>query len=91
MDKVNVLVVSRLDLKEGYLEEIAAVDPRISVKDGTKQFIAELRKQGKKEPFIDLLENFASLASSQRSSNEQEDLNTLLTQAEVMFGMVLLP
>ena len=72
MDKVNVLVVSRLDLKEGYLEEIAAIDPRISVKDGIKQFVAELRRQGNKEPFVNLLENIVRQTPTQKSTAETE-------------------
>ncbi len=44
MDKLNVVVVSGADLHRGYLEDIAAVDPRISVKEGVRQFIDELKK-----------------------------------------------
>ena len=57
MDKVNVLIVSRLDLRQGFLDKIAAVDPRISVKDGMGQLVAELRGKGKKGPLVDLLDN----------------------------------
>ncbi len=39
------------------------VDPRISVKDGVAQFVAELRRKVKKGPQIDILEEEAGLGS----------------------------
>ena len=56
MDKLNVLIVSRQGLHQGYLEDIAAVDPRISVKDGMKEFVTELRRTGKTGILVDRLE-----------------------------------
>jgi len=34
MDKISVLIASRLDLPAVYVKEMAAVDPRLAVKDG---------------------------------------------------------
>ena len=91
MDKVNVLVVSRLDLRPGFLEKIAAVDPRISAKDGMGQLVAELRGKGKKGPLVDLLDNELKKVPVQQSSGTQEDFDAMLAQADVIFGIVLFP
>ncbi len=91
MDKVNVLIISRLDLRLGFMDKIAALDPRISVKDGMGQFVAELRKTGRKGPLVDLLEHEVRKVPSQQTSGTQEDLDTMLAQADVIFGIVLFP
>ena len=91
MGKVNVLVVSKVDLHQGYLENIAAVDPRISVKDGAGQFVAELRRKGRKGPWVDRLEKEVALERNQQVPETQEALDTLLAQAEVIFTTVLIP
>lgn len=87
---VNVLVVSKIGFHEGYLDDIAAVDPRISVKDVTPQFVAELHRQGKKGHFVDWLEKEAAQGHGQQGPGT-EDLDTLLAQAEVIFGTLLIP
>ncbi len=56
MDKVNVLIVSGADLNRDYLDSIAAVDPRISLKVGVKQFVDELRRKDRKALLTDRLE-----------------------------------
>ncbi len=86
MDKVNVLVVSRTDLYAGYLEEIAAVDPRISIKDGVKSFVTELRSKGVKGANVDRLEQQAKLMKG-----AEEDLDSLLAEAEVILGGTMFP
>lgn len=91
MDKVNVVVVSRLGLAPGHLEDIAAVDSRISVKDGTAQFIAELRRTGRKGPLVDRLEKEAGVGHGQQAPGALEDLDSLLAEAEVIFGLALFP
>ena len=91
MDKVNVLVASKLGLHQGYLEDIAAIDSHISVKDGSGQFVAELRRKGRKGPSIDRLEKEVALERNQQVSEIQEDLDTLLAQAEVIFTTLLIP
>ncbi len=90
MDKVNVLIVSGADLNRAYLENVAAVDPRISLKMGVKQFIEELRRKGGKDLLVDRLEEASSLWRDWQG-NEGQDLDTLLAQAEVIFGRVVLP
>ena len=88
MGKVNVLVVSSLHLQRDYLEDIAAVHSRISVKDGTEQFLAELRRKGIKGPLADRLEEQLSLGREWQVPEVQDDLEALLTQAEVIFEAV---
>lgn len=91
MDKFNVLVVSRLDLRPGFVAKIAAVDPRISVKDGMGQFVAELREKGRQGPLVDLLEGELKKVPGQQASETMEDLDTMLAQADAIFGIVLFP
>jgi len=57
MDTVNVLVVSRSSLHDGFLDEIASVSPRVSAKDGMEQFVSELRRKGSQSPLVNRLEN----------------------------------
>ncbi len=90
MSKLNVLVVSKLDLEKGYLEDIAAIDPRISVKDGTAKFVTELRRKGTKGILVDRLEDQAR-RSRDWVPEPQEDFNSLLAEAEVIFGVLMFP
>lgn len=49
MMSVNVLVVGSQDLVKSFIEDIGAVDPRVTVKDGRKAFAAEIirtKRQG---------------------------------------------
>lgn len=91
MDKVNVLVAARLNLYPGYLEDIAAVDERISVKDGLASFVKDLRRRGKEGAYIDRLEKQAALGGYWQKVAAQEDLDTLLAEAEVIFGTIVFP
>jgi phosphoglycerate dehydrogenase-like enzyme len=91
MKKVNVLLVSPISLADDFEEKIAAVDPRISVKNAAMPFVNELRGQGKKGQFIDLLEESAKRSEALHPSRPKESLETLLAEAEAMFGVVLLP
>lgn len=91
MDKVNVLIVSKLGLHRGHLEEIAAVNPCISVKDGTEQFVSELQRRGTKGVMVDLLKEQVSLECNQPARGTQESLDTMLAEAEVIFGVILFP
>lgn len=91
MDKLNVLIVSRQGLHQGYLEDIAAVDPRISVKDGMKEFVTELRRTGKTGILLDRLEAELSPETSRQVTEAHEDIDTMLAQAEVIFGELLFP
>ncbi len=94
--KVHVLVVSKLDLHQDYLKEIAAVSRTISVEDVTGQVIAELRRKGRQGFRIDLLEKGTFLGRDRfsfapQSSGTKENMDTLLARAEVIFGQVLVP
>lgn len=91
MNKVNALVVSAVgNIRD--LDAIAAVDPCISVKDGRLQFLAELRRKGKKGPLVDILEaEETKLERDPQAAEAQEDLDTLLAQAEVIYGVALFP
>ncbi len=99
MDKVNVLIVSGRGLYEGYLEDIAAVDPRISVRDGREQYVVEIQKtdknvthKGPLEQYIE--ERFVEEISRGRdlqALEAQEDMDTLLAQAEVIYASLLFP
>ncbi|MFC2005559.1 D-2-hydroxyacid dehydrogenase [Chloroflexota bacterium] len=91
MSKVNVLVVSQIGLHESYLEDIAVVDSRISAKDGIEQFVAELRRKGSRAPYVDRMEKQLSLRQNWQAPEPQEDLDTLLAQAEIIFGVALFP
>ena len=91
MRNVNVLVVSQVGLHHGYLKDIAAVDSRISVRDGTAQFVADLRRKGTKGRSVDMLEEHISLGRDQQTPVVPEDLDSLLAQAEVIFGVLLFP
>ncbi len=88
MDKVNVLILAVRSAHQGYLEEITAVDPRISVKDGTRQVLAELRRKGMKGPGIDRLEKETTLGRDRQVSDTQENLDALLAQADAIKGCV---
>lgn len=90
MDKLNVVIVSAADLHRGYLEEIAAVDPRISVKEGVKQFIDELKRSGKKL-LADRIERDAITWADPRPLEKLEKLDNLLSEAEVIMGRIVLP
>lgn len=86
MDKVKVLIVSTLDLYPGYVEDITAVDPRVSVKNGIRQMVAELRSKGVTGIKVDRLENEAGLVPDTR-----EDLDSMLAEAEVLFVTGFIP
>ena len=90
MGNVNVLIVSTFGLHRGYLEDISAVDQRISVNNGTRQFVTELRQKGRTGPRIDRLEKEAAMDCDTQVSEIQEDLDTLLAQAEVIFVSALI-
>ncbi|MFC1958158.1 D-2-hydroxyacid dehydrogenase [Chloroflexota bacterium] len=91
MDKVNVLIVSRMDMEGDFMEAIAGIDPRISVKDVTGQFVAELRSKGRKGVLVDLLERTVKAIPARQDSGAEEDMDTLLAQAEVIFGSLQVP
>lgn len=75
-------------LRPDYIEDIAAVDSRISVEDGAEQFIAELRRKGRTGSLVDRLEKEVGVG---RVVGAEEDLDTLLAEAEVIFGTLLFP
>lgn len=91
MSKVNVVVLARLRLAHGYLDTIAAVDPRISVKDATELFAAELEKSGKKGPMVAYFLSEARLTPDRPRPGEHDDLDALLAEAEVIFGVLQFP
>ncbi|MFH0847695.1 MAG: D-2-hydroxyacid dehydrogenase [Chloroflexota bacterium] len=86
MDKVNVLVVSRLNFHPTFLKDIAAVDPRVSVKDAVKQFVDEMRKKGSKDVNLARLEQEIKVTPSSPG-----DFDKLLSEAEVILGSVMFP
>jgi phosphoglycerate dehydrogenase-like enzyme len=90
MDKVNILVLTRLRLQKGYLDAIAAVDPCISVKDGTERLLDEFRRTGKKGGLMDLFEAETLRLHGQQPTAE-EDLDTLLAEADVIFANLIIP
>lgn len=84
--RVNVLIVSRIDLYSGFMDDIAAVDPRVSVKDGVRQFVAELREKGASGVMVDRLEKQANMVKG-----AEGNLDGLLSEAEVVFGNLFFP
>jgi D-2-hydroxyacid dehydrogenase (NADP+) len=86
MDKINVLIASRLELHPGYLAEIAAAHPRIAVKDGLPALIADLKRRGVKGVNVERLALEAGPLTGITG-----DLDTLLADAEVIFGTILFP
>ena len=91
MDKVNVLIVSGTDLQPHYLKQIKAVDPRFSIKIGVKQLIKELREKDGKVTLANRLEGEAKPWIDLLPAEEQEDMDSLLAHANVVFGRVALP
>jgi D-2-hydroxyacid dehydrogenase (NADP+) len=91
MGKLNVLIVSGATLYRGYLEKIAAVDPRILVREGIRQFIDDLKRTGQREVMVERLQEEANRWSISQTSEGQEDMDTLLGQAEVIFGRIIFP
>lgn len=91
MGKVNVLVISRLDFYRNYLDDIAKVDPEISIKDGLKQFATELRRENSASPYLSRMESQIGQVSYDRVPEATEDLDTLLGEAEVIFGTAIFP
>jgi phosphoglycerate dehydrogenase-like enzyme len=91
VDKLNVLVVSGIDLGRFYLEKIPAVDPRISLEVGVRQFIDELRRKDGKMRLADRLEAESRLWKDWEVYEGKGDIDTLLARAEVVFGRVALP
>lgn len=75
-------------LRPDYIEDIVAVDSHISVKDGAEQFVAELRRKGRTGPLVDRLEKEVGVG---RVAGAKEGLDTLLAEAEVVFGTLLFP
>ncbi len=86
MEKVNVLIVSGTDLYPGALEKIAEVSPRVLVKDGVRQFMAEQRLSGINWKQAERLEKDMSI-----TKEGEEDLDSLLAEAEVIFGRFTFP
>ena len=80
MDKVNVLIVSGPDLYPGALEEITSVSSLVSVKNGIRQFVAEQRQKGNEWMHTERQQIDSSLY------NGDESLDSLLAEAEVIFG-----
>ena len=80
MAKVNVLIVSGPDLYPGALEEITSVSSLVSVKDGVSQFIAEQRQHGIEWTHTERLKKESIVKQG------DEDLDSLLAEAEVIFG-----
>lgn len=91
MEKLEVLMVSPISLNDDFMEVIAAVDPRISVKNAAAQFVDELRKSGRQGQFVDLLEGVATRTNPGYSSVKGETFDDLLAKAEVIWGVVLFP
>lgn len=91
MDKVNVLVVSRLDLPSGYLKNIAAVDPRLLVRDGSELFVAELRSKGRCGLWVDRVEATLADRPEEQFRTTDQSFDELLAQAQVIYAMVLIP
>lgn len=91
MMSVNVLVVSSQDLDKSFIEDIGAIDPRVTVKDGRKAFAAEIIKTKRQGLPEDRLLKQAGLNRDGKLPELQEDLDSLLTQADVVFGTSRLP
>ncbi|MFC1971610.1 hypothetical protein ACFLV0_06800 [Chloroflexota bacterium] len=91
MDRLNVLIVSGTQLYEGYLNDIMSVDPCISAKDGTKEFFDEVQRKGESGQWVDILKDRGTIRQISQNSEGHEDLDTLLAQAEVVFGRMVFP
>ena len=91
MPNVNVLVLMSTSLHKGFLDDIRAVDPRLTVVDGRQAFAAEIIKENKQgrgcDPFLKEL----GLSRDWHIPETLVDLDTLLAQAEVIFISFLSP
>ena len=88
---INVLVLARVCLNSDYIDDIAAVDSCISVKDATDQFMSELQKSGRKGSEVDTFKREYKPVRDRQLPGVQEKLDDLLAQAEVIFGTLLFP
>jgi D-2-hydroxyacid dehydrogenase (NADP+) len=91
INKLNVLTVSGITLYRGYLDRIAAVDPRISVKEGINLFIDELKRTGQREIKVARLQEEANRWATSQVGEGRESFDSWLSQAEVIFGMIIFP
>jgi D-2-hydroxyacid dehydrogenase (NADP+) len=80
MEKVNVLIASRMDLYSGFLKDITSVSPRVVVKDGVRQF-ETANLSGKKGTKVYLPQKELNTLKK-----AEEDLDSLLAEVEVIFG-----
>ncbi|MFC1870625.1 hypothetical protein ACFLYE_05115, partial [Chloroflexota bacterium] len=78
MKKANVLVVSSANLKKGFLEDIAAVDSRLQVKDGRKAFAVEIIKTDRQGEGEDNFLRELGISRDKPVPELPEDLDTLL-------------
>ncbi|MBI2910260.1 MAG: D-2-hydroxyacid dehydrogenase [Chloroflexi bacterium] len=90
MEKVNVLVVCKSFMHEGFLKDIEAVDPRIVVKDATGLFAQELRQDGMPDPSLED-EAQRDLARGLDPGTGGQSLDSLLEEAEVIFATFKYP
>ncbi|MBI2906703.1 MAG: D-2-hydroxyacid dehydrogenase [Chloroflexi bacterium] len=93
MEKVNVLVVSRTHSYEGFLKDLQAVDPRVVARDATGLFLDELRRDGITDPMIPRIEEMVQRdgALGVDPGTEGRSLDSLLSEAEVAFGVIMWP
>jgi len=91
MRNVNVLVVTSASLDEGFLDDIKAVDPRLTIVDGRQAFAAEIIKENKQGQGYDRFLKELGLSSDWHIPETMVDLDTLLAQAEVIFISFLFP
>jgi D-2-hydroxyacid dehydrogenase (NADP+) len=80
MEKVNVLIASRMDLYSGFLKDITSVSPRVVVKDGVRQF-ETANLSGNKGTKVYLPQKELNTLKK-----AEEDLDSLLAEVEVIFG-----
>ncbi|MBI2907446.1 MAG: D-2-hydroxyacid dehydrogenase [Chloroflexi bacterium] len=99
MKKINVLVVSKRTMHEGFLSDLEAVSPRIVARDACALFVEELRREGAGENtwttpnMIDMLEKDVQndLALQVETRTEGRTLDSLLGEAEVIFANIIWP
>ncbi len=84
MAKVNILIVTRMELYAGFMDEIAAVSPLVSVQNGVKLFAAEQRLYDVKNRPVDMPE-------LERIKNASRELDSLLAEADIIMGGLIFP
>ncbi|MBI2907009.1 MAG: D-2-hydroxyacid dehydrogenase [Chloroflexi bacterium] len=99
MDQINVLVVSKRNMHEGFLKDIEAVAPSVSARDASGLLVKELREEG---PGENTWTTEAMIATLEKETRQEQargwddrtagrSLDSLLAEAEVMYASLMWP